>query len=326
MVEILGYLAEGFFLGIATGPLCLLSCGPVYASFLMQKNLSYRRYITALLQLSAGRFITYIFVGAISGLFGSQISQIYREHLSLAAYILFSIFLIVSVSRGRNCEKGCRVSRWSRFAQWPIVLGMITGINVCPSFLIAFTRSFQLSGPLAGAQFFASFFVGTTIFLFPLSFVGMLGKQYIFRRIARISAVCIAGWFLFNSVQISYNLIQPYFDKRPVISIMDDTPLYIIFRDKKKAQEAALILCAHRKGPVYIASDSDSLPEHCYIITEQANLENDLGEPYRKQNRFVAVVSDSCLNDSLGFKNMANFLSRFHFRFNRKNGEIFKIR
>lgn len=326
MVETFKYLLEGFFLGIATGPLCLASCGLIYASFLMQKDLSYKRYITDLLQLSVGRFITYVFVGAISGSFGSHVSHIYREYLSLAAYLLFSIFLVLSFFRGQSCEKGCKVSRWSKFAEWPIVLGMITGINICPTFLIAFTRSFQLSGPVAGAQFFASFFAGTTLFLLPLSLIGMLGKQYIFRKIARVSAICIVCWFLFNSVKISYGLVQPYFDKRPVISLMDETPLYVIFREKTKAEEAAIALCANRKGPVHLASPSDSLPQICYIITEQANLINGYGEPYRKPDRFVAVIDENYLNGSLGFNEIVSFLTRFHFRFNKAEGEIFYLR
>lgn len=324
MVASARFLAEGFLLGIATGHLCLVTCGPVYAPFLMQSNFSNLKYLITLLKLSIGRFITYVSIGALAGLLGHHVSEFQREYFTLSSYVLFSVFLIISAFRSSKCEKGCNASRWSRFSEMPIILGMVTGINVCPSFLIAFTRSFELSGPLAGAFFFMTFFVGTNIFLLPLSFVGMLGKQFLFRKIARISAVVIAGWFIVSSGQIAYSLVQPHFDNRPVISLLDNTPLYIIL-DKEIAEKAARIFASKRNGPVHIVSSSRQLPkQNCYVITEESQMSKE--DNFRSADRFVAVIAKNEEVDSTVIESVVNFLGKFHFRFNTAKGDIFYIR
>lgn len=324
MVEPVRFLTEGFLLGVATGHLCLATCGPVYAPFLMQNNLSNLRYFINLLQLSLGRFITYISIGALAGLFGHRVSELQREYFTFSAYILFSIFLVISSFRSRKCEKGCTVSKWNRFSEWPIILGLLSGINVCPSFLIAFTRSFNLSGPVSGAFFFMAFFVGTNLFLLPVLFIGMLGKQRLFRQIARICAIGVAVWFIFNAIQISYALIKPHFDDRPVISLMDEKPLFILFNDKSDADNAARIIAGKRKGPVHIVSTKDNLPQNCYVLTKQSGQfsESDLRAP----GRFVAVIADSSLSDSSGIESVTTFLEKFHFRFNTEKGDVFYLR
>ncbi|HEX3020570.1 MAG TPA: sulfite exporter TauE/SafE family protein [Chitinispirillaceae bacterium] len=324
MVGAVRFLTEGFLLGLATGHICLVTCGPIYAPFLMQNNLSHFRYLAALFYLSLGRFITYVSVGALAGLFGHKVSEIQREYFTLAAYVLFSIFLLISALRSRKCEKGCAVGKWSRFSEWPLILGMATGINICPSFLIAFTRSFELSGPLAGAFFFMSFFAGTTIFLIPLSFVGMLGRQYLFRRIARISAIVIAGWFIVSAVRISYDMFKPYFDHRPVISLMDESPLYVLLKERESAEKVAHTLASHRKGPVHIISSFDQLPPKGYVLTQhwEELLESELRAP----GRFVAILDDNKLADSLSVENVAQFLGKYYFRFDTNNGDIFHIK
>jgi sulfite exporter TauE/SafE len=207
MVEQTRFLAEGFSLGLSTGYVCLATCGPIYAPFLMQYDRAPVRYVLAVLELSLGRFITYLLVGALAGLLGHRVSDLDRGYFSIAAYILFSVFLIFSALRSRDCEGVCRTgSAWTRFSQWPVLLGILTGINFCPSFLLAFARSFDLSGPVAGMFFFAAFFVGTSLFLLPLSFVGMLGRKRQVRTVARVAAIVVAVWFIGSAALIAYRL------------------------------------------------------------------------------------------------------------------------
>jgi sulfite exporter TauE/SafE len=207
MVELSRFLAEGFSLGLATGPICLATCGPVYAPFLMQHNRAPLRYVLVVLELSLGRFITYLLVGALAGILGHRVSDLERDYFSMAAYVLFSVFLIISALRSRTCEGACRTGpAWDRFSEWPVLLGVLTGINFCPSFLLAFSRSFGLSGPVAGMLFFSAFFVGTSMFLLPLSFVGMLGRKRLFRTVARIAAIAVAVWFIGSAGLIAYRL------------------------------------------------------------------------------------------------------------------------
>jgi sulfite exporter TauE/SafE len=221
METLVGQFGEGFVLGLATGHICLATCGPVYLPFLAGKLQTFRGSLLALLKLSAGRFVTYLLIGALAGFLGYQISDVNRQYFTIIAYILLSVFLIVSALRGHRCESGCKVGRLSRFADSPFILGIVTGINFCPSFLIAFTRSFDLAGPIAGMSFFTAFFFGTTIFLIPLVFAGFIGRKKQFRTFARIAALGVAVWFLAIASVSIYNIIH---ENRNIISLLDSTP------------------------------------------------------------------------------------------------------
>ena len=70
------FLIEGFLLGLSTGHICLATCGPIYAPYLMSYMRRPVRYVTAVLEISLGRFITYILVGAIAGIFGRQVTDL----------------------------------------------------------------------------------------------------------------------------------------------------------------------------------------------------------------------------------------------------------
>jgi sulfite exporter TauE/SafE len=325
MVEPYRFLAEGFTLGLATGPVCLATCGPVYAPFLMVQSRSALRYVTAVLELSAGRFITYLFVGAIAGAFGRQVTDLQRDYFTIAAYLLFSGFLIASAIRSRGCEGNCRPSRWSRFSEWPLLLGILTGFNVCPSFLLAFSRSFTLSGPVAGMFFFAAFFAGTSIFLIPLSFIGMLGRKKLFRTIARVAAVSVSLWFIGNAGYIGFTLFRTHFDPRPIINLLDDKPMYVILKDSLAAERCASTLSASRPGKVYIGK-ADSYADTCYIITDHHSINDSNGAPLRTAGRFVVVVSDNRTMHRDSIASVVSFLRMYHFRFNTKKGDVFFIK
>jgi len=194
------YLSEGFLLGIATGTSCMATCGPIYAPYLMQYERSLMRSLLALMEISAGRFATYLLIGLLAGLFGRSIPIDYREWFTAIAYLSFSLFLVLTAFRTRRREQCCKTDVWYAFVDRPLILGLLTGINFCPSFLLALTKAVDLSGPLSGMIFFAAFFAGTSLFLVPLSFFGLFGKQRLFRSIARVGAVVIGIWFIIQSI------------------------------------------------------------------------------------------------------------------------------
>jgi sulfite exporter TauE/SafE len=326
MVEPLRLFSEGFALGISTGFACLATCGPIYSAYLMQQNRTPWRYVTAVLEMSLGRFVTYLLIGAIAGLIGTQVSELQRDYFTVAAYLLFSTFLMISVFRNSKCESGCKVSKWNRFAEWPFLLGLVTGINVCPSFLLAFSRSFVLSGPVSGMMFFAAFFVGTNLFLLPLSFVGMFGRKKLFRSIARVAAILVAIWFTGSAVHTGYGLVSPYFDKRPVINLLDETSAYVLLDDKVRSQFCAERLALQRTGKVIIADTVAHYGgERYYIFTDSAHVVKDTAA-FRRPNCFVAVVTDRYLAAPESLDVAINFLKQYHFRFNKKKGDVFYIR
>lgn len=194
-------LHQGLTLGLATGISCLSSCGPVYAAYLFSEERTVKQSLRVILALVIGRFSSYALFGALIGQIGGSVPAGVRIPVTYSGYILFSVFLILSVLRvNRKCG-GCHVPRWVKFTGSPFLLGILTGFSICPAFLIALTRAFDVAGPLSGALLFTGFFFGTTIYMLPLSVFGLFTRKKWFTAVARVLAVFVSVYFLVTGIR-----------------------------------------------------------------------------------------------------------------------------
>ena len=72
-------LIEGTILGLTTGTACLVTCSPIYLPYLISEDRKLGKSILAVLEISAGRFVSYLAFGAIAGYTGAQIASVNRE-------------------------------------------------------------------------------------------------------------------------------------------------------------------------------------------------------------------------------------------------------
>jgi sulfite exporter TauE/SafE len=186
----------GLTLGLATGTACLASCGPIYASYLMAEKRSGLQPLWVILKLNAGRFIAYALFGALVGFLGGSIPVSVRVPLALSGYILFSLYLLMSVVRVRKTCTGCNTGKFLKITRSSFLLGILTGLSICPAFLIALTRAFDSSGPLNGMMMFSGFFVGTTVYMLPFALFGLLTMKDWITKAARVIAVIVAVYFM----------------------------------------------------------------------------------------------------------------------------------
>lgn len=193
-------LIEGLVLGLTTGTTCLATCSPIYLPWLISENRSLKNSLIKVGEISIGRFISYILFGAVAGYFGGKISQINREWFTGISYIFLSVFLIINAFRTQKHEKKCIIPKWTKLSSSALILGLITGINFCPSFLIALSKSIELAGVSSGILLFTGFFVGTTAFLVPLAFTSLFTSLPTIKLIARYSSVLVAIWFLYQGI------------------------------------------------------------------------------------------------------------------------------
>lgn len=163
--------------------------------------------LAKLMEISAGRFVAYILFGALAGYFGSNIEPLSRDVFTGVSYILLSVFLLLNVFRTHREGKSCRMPRWAAMSKSAFLLGLFTGINFCPSFLIALSSAVNLGGVLSGMQIFLGFFFGTTIFLLPLALSSYLTILKEVKSLARIASILIAVWFIFQG---GHNLYTAY--------------------------------------------------------------------------------------------------------------------
>jgi sulfite exporter TauE/SafE len=293
---ILRYLAEGFLLGLATGHLCLATCGPIYAPFLLERKLSWKGSFITLVKISIGRFATYVLFGIGAGFLGRQISEVNRSYFTAIAYCLFSTLLFLSAFRANQKEKGCVLPGWSRFADNPFLLGIATGINYCPSFLIALTRAVDISGPLSGGLLFAAFFFGTSLFLVPLIVFGVMGNKKILRLAGQFAAVLVGTWFLTQAVLFFVKPFLPAYrgaaSGPPLVTLLDSTRAAILTTDTASFSLLKDRLSKKRPGPVAFAADTGSIAGAGYVFVDR-NWPASTGQSFvslKRSGRFVFVL------------------------------------
>jgi len=193
-------LVEGFLLGIGTGATCLATCSPVYLPYLLNEERKLSKSLLVITEISLGRFISYIAFGALAGYAGSSIANVNRTVFTAVAYILLSVYLVLSAVRTRQHDKKCHIPKAAAFTKNAFILGILTGINFCPSFLIALSKAVNLGGPISGMSLFLGFFVGTTLYLIPMAFIGMLAKVKQMKTMAQLASILIAIWFCYQGV------------------------------------------------------------------------------------------------------------------------------
>jgi sulfite exporter TauE/SafE len=237
-------LLEGFFLGISTGSLCLMTCSPIYLPYIMTSDRKLSRSLLAVGEISAGRFISYLTFGALAGVAGANISAINRNFYGAIANILLSIYLVLTVIRSDRSEKKCHVPKIAAITRSGLLLGILTGINFCPAFLIALSEAVNLGGAISGILLFLGFFFGTTLYLVPLAFASLLTQIKKMKYIARILSLIVAAWFIykgttglvehFNQPDPEDIRIVDVFhpaNKLTVISAPENLPYFLALRD-----------------------------------------------------------------------------------------------
>ena len=201
-------LLSGFMLGLSTGPLCMGSCLPVLLPFSFNDTSagSDKNFILKFLgQFLAGRFVSYILVGLGVGYIGSIFNSSILNKITLIIMIFLAGLLIayglgVRLSSRGLCQSAHKYANSKRF---PIILGVLTGINVCAPFLLAIFYSFERSTtPMFGVIFFMAFFISTSLYLFPIVLVKYLPKGNYLNKISQITALCAGSYFIYKGASM----------------------------------------------------------------------------------------------------------------------------
>lgn len=313
-------IIEGFLLGVATGHLCVATCGPVYAPFLMQKEQGgVKGSLMMVLKISGGRFLAYALFGLVAGALGREISGVNRTWFTIISFILLSVVLLnsVFVTTKKN-HAACGVTRWGKVVTNPILLGIITGINFCPSFLIALTNAINLSGPLAGLLLFTSFFVGTNIFLIPFSIFGLLGSKQVFRKVAMAASVIVAVTFTVRAGVMIRTELMP--DPRGVITILDEQPVHIFTDQPEHFESLATHLRENYNKVVTIGTDIPAQDSTHYLFVDNLRGSEE-AKSLVTSNRFVILLPKEFETP----QQISHFLSEYHFFFDEKKGSYFPM-
>ena len=78
----------------------------------------------------------------------------------------------------------------------PAALGFLTGVSLCPPFVIAGVRAAQLDSAAAALLFFAVFFLGTSLWFVPFISLGCVRRSQAVTTVARMAMALIAVFYL----------------------------------------------------------------------------------------------------------------------------------
>lgn len=204
MSHLIDPIVNGFMLGMTTGPMCFTACFPLLLSVTLAEGGKTSSHATWLFlgKFIGGRFLAYLVFGLIVGLLGSRLGALSHQIGSIAT-ILLSLILIayglgMPIPHFGMCRMGATHMGRPYF---PLILGVLTGLNVCPPFLLALTYSLQKAvNPTFGIFFFLSFFLATTLYILPVGLAAYVNRHEMIIRLGKIASVVVGLVFFYQGV------------------------------------------------------------------------------------------------------------------------------
>lgn len=198
-----------FLLGLSNGGACLAYCAPVLVPYLLGATPGVGAATFLMARFLAGRLLGYLLFGLLAWAVGRPLLEAdgSRGLLTGGAYLLFAL-LMIRFGLGRaaaDCPAGRLAGLMERGPSFlrrfmPELLGLATGINLCPPFLLAFTAA-AATGTLARSLlFFIAFFGGTALFFIPFPFIGMFGKYPAVQATGKMAAVIMGLYYLYGGI------------------------------------------------------------------------------------------------------------------------------
>lgn len=204
---------EALVLGLATGPVCLASCGPVVLPWMLVQPQGMRLHSRQLFLFLAARLAGYLVFATAMWLVGSSIPHAWtgRSWLFGGVELLLAVALVAYAAGWprRRCAVAKKTGAIVQIGETPrpllsgaLALGFLTGVNLCPPFLVAGVRAAQLPRLSASLLFFLFFFAGTAVWFLPFLSLGFLRRTPAVVTVARMVAVLLACWYMFSGVSI----------------------------------------------------------------------------------------------------------------------------
>lgn len=201
------FFLQGFLTGLSVGVYCIGICLPVVVPVLLSQRRKLKSAFWVILEFSAGRMLGYIFFGAVISWLGATIvTPLIHWAVSFGSILLALLMMAYCLGFWVWGAKLCAL-RFNRI-KIPLILGFLTGINVCPPFLASVGYLFNLRNVLAGVGYFLMFFLGTSVYIIPLGFLYSLTTSKIFRKIALISGFLAGLYFLSFALRSIFNLVR----------------------------------------------------------------------------------------------------------------------
>lgn len=197
-------ISQPLLLGFSSGLYCLSYCAPFFAPFLVSEKRSFKKNLFLFLKFILGRFLGYLIFGTVFGFLGATFNTAKINLFANISLLLMSILLILyALNVTRISGKSFCLIKISS-SRFPFFLGLISGISLCPPFILALNLVFAFHNIIGGVVFFALFFIGTTIYLIPLLILTPLGLISQVRSLARFAAFTVGVIYFIYEIFFLY--------------------------------------------------------------------------------------------------------------------------
>jgi len=241
-------MLEPFLLGLSSGTVCLAYCAPVLVPYLLGEGGNVGRDALVLTEFLMGRLAGYVLFALAAWLIGFNLLPPggWRDLVFGLAYLVLSVLLIGYgfltprgwcavravprlVGRLALPRRQADAAPSSRSLQspspaasapaksaptaispavLPLALGFLTGINVCPPFLIALARAADARSALGSVRFFVVFFLGTAVYFVPMPLLGALRPLRVLQTVGRMAAGIIGIYYFYLGLVTFYGGIR----------------------------------------------------------------------------------------------------------------------
>ncbi len=208
-------MLNGFFLGLANGVTCLATCAAVLLPILLGEGRRPAENGWLLARFLAGRLTGYLLFGLLAWAANWLLLRDPGSRsviFGLAFICLAGLMLAYGAGKLHlNCaitprDLRARLGHREALRPWlPALFGLLTGLNLCPPFLLAFANA-ALNGTLLGSlAFFLAFFLGTSLYLLPLPLVGLFRSKpgttiLALQTIGRMAAVMMSVYYIYSAI------------------------------------------------------------------------------------------------------------------------------
>ncbi|MHB1413781.1 MAG: urease accessory protein UreH domain-containing protein [Chloroflexota bacterium] len=191
-------LWQGLLLGLSTGVFCLGACAPALVPALLTRAPGLRGGAVVVGEMALGRLVAYLLFGAAVGALGTRLDPANPVLAKVAGLATLGFALLLGAYLVRagaaTSPRLCRLLPAS-VRRAPLAFGFLTGLSLCPPFLLALATALGAGGPLPGMLFFGAFFIGTSVYLLPLVPLGALGRWEAPRLVGRMAGFLAVGVF-----------------------------------------------------------------------------------------------------------------------------------
>lgn len=204
---------DALALGLASGPACLAACGPVLVPSLLAGPSGILQNFRAVGIFLSTRLVGYLLFAVVAWQAGELTSMLVKPHPHLVGFVYVAMALVLAwyaYAAKRKCAGACSTPKLVRIGRTDeseaaagsksgvagvAMLGFLTGLNLCPPFIVAGMRAAQLGSLTAALVFFGVFFTGTSIWFVPFAGLGCLVRNEGSFTVARMTMALVALYY-----------------------------------------------------------------------------------------------------------------------------------